>query len=493
MHIICARVSTEDQARHGYSLGSQVEQCRRRLAQEGVTENIEVLVDDGYSGEFLDRPAINRLRAYLDAGIVESVTFQDPDRMSRNLTNQLILSDEIEKAGARLMFVTGDYDASPEGKLFFAMKGAVSAYEKAKIRERTIRGKRGKAGKGKVVHNARPFGYGWDKEASVYVVDPEQAEVVRLIYDLFLNHGMGCRVIARELKERGVEGPRGKPLSDVTVHKVLTRELYCGTHYLFRQRVQKVGQKKRLVTNLPPEEWVPVPVPAIVSREMWEKAQAQLKRNRILARRNCRREYLLRGILRCALCGRALMGTTRPHKRKKTDFKLYSYYTCVTKESPRYALDGRKCGGMRIPVDSFEDKIWGIFTAVAKGEKTFADFMRKKDIPDYRAKIAKLTREHEELLKRHGQIAGLIRRGLLDGQAAEEELRAANREIAATKTALNSLRAAQEKLNRPAGAVSAEEILRAVTFAEKRDIVLRSGLQVHAVRKGGDDVDFYLE
>lgn len=223
MNALYVRVSTEDQVRKGYSLGDQINACRNHLLAIDHT-NIEEYIDDGYSGEFLERPGLEKLRNDLQRGMIKTVAIYDPDRLSRNLTNQLIIADEIEKAGAKITFVTGDYDCSPEGRLFFSMKGAVSAYEKAKIRERTSRGRRAKATKGKIVLNARPFGYDWDAENSMYLVNEREAEIIRLIYDLCINHGYGARIIALELVRLGIMGINNRPLSISTVSRILTKE-----------------------------------------------------------------------------------------------------------------------------------------------------------------------------------------------------------------------------------------------------------------------------
>ncbi|MBP2649701.1 MAG: Resolvase protein [Firmicutes bacterium] len=494
MHAIYVRVSTEDQARHGYSIDFQIAACRDRLAELDIKENIEEFIDDGYSGEFLDRPELDRLRDFIHSGVVETVIIYDPDRMSRNLTNQLVLADEIEKANIKLMFVTGDYDVSPEGRLFFSMKGAVAAYEKAKIRERTTRGRRQKAAAGKIVQNARPYGYSWDKDNSMYTIDDAQAKVVRIIYDLLLTKEMGCRVIALELKTLGIIGPKGKPLSATTVHKVVSREMYCGTHYLFRQRIKKIGPKKAEITNLPPDEWIPIQIPPIVTREEWEQAQLQLKRNQKMSKRNTHHEYLLRGLLFCTLCGRSLMPGTRPAKRKTSAPKLYSYYTCITIESGSYATTGERCQCMRIPVEKFDDQIWSIFISIAKSEKTFTDFIRRKDFPDHSAKIAELTNIITEYINRHSQIARFIREGLLDPAAAESELHTISRQLATAKSNLFALKAAQEQLTKlKQKTIISEEIFSASTLEEKRNIIARSGFKIYAIRREENHIEFYFE
>lgn len=492
MHIIYARVSTDDQVK-GYSIDSQIELCYKKLAGLDITENIKVMIDDGKSGAFLERPGMDELRNLLDAQIVQSITVYDPDRLSRELEHLLLLDREIRRAKASLYFVTGDFDATPTGKAFFQMRGVFAGFQREYIRENTMRGRRKKATSGKVVLNARPYGYDWDKENSMYVVNPEQAKVVHLIYELLLNHEMGCRSIALELARMGILGPKGKPLSISTVNRILDREMYCGQHYLYRQSVRKVSQNKREITNNPKEEWIPIAVPSIVSRETWQHAQEQLMLNQKHAKRNCTREYLLKNILKCALCGRSLMGVTRPGSPRKTmDTKVYSYYVCVTKESSSYAVPGKdRCNCRRIPVEEFDQGLWNVFLSVALGEASFIDFMRNKELPDYSAEIQRVSKRYEEIKKRHGQIAGLIRKGLLDADAAETELIAANKEIASAKVSLQALSAAHSRTQSIVSNISVDETLNASTFEEKRHVLLKSGFQFYAVRLD-DKVDWYL-
>lgn len=492
MHIIYARVSTDDQVK-GYSIDSQIELCYKKLAGLGITENIKVIIDDGKSGAFLERPGMDELRDLLGTKLVQSITVYDPDRLSRELEHLLLLDREIRRAKASLYFVTGDFDATPTGKAFFQMRGVFAGFQREYIRENTMRGRRKKAASGKVVLNAHPYGYDWDKENSMYMVNPEQAKVVHLIYDLLLNHGIGCRSIALELARMGILGPKDKPLSIATINRILDREMYCGQHYLYRQSVRKVSQNKREIINNPREEWIPVAIPAIISRQTWQRAQEQLILNRKQAKRNCTREYLLKDILKCALCGRSLMGVTRPGAPRKTmETKVYSYYVCVTKESSSYAIPGKdRCNCRRIPAEEFDQRIWDIFLSIARGEAAFDNFIRNNELPDYSAEIQNFSKRYEEIKKRHGQIAGLIRKGLLDADAAASELVAANKEIAITKTALQSLSDLQSRTQLLAASVSVDEILNASTFEEKRQVLLKSGFHFYAVRLD-NNVDWYL-
>src|SRR5690242_2638446 len=99
---IYARVSTAEQAEKGYSLETQLAECRRKAAELGAS-GVEEFIDDGYSGEFIDRPALARLRNHLESGQFSQVIVFDPDRLARNLAHQLIITEEIEKAGVKLL------------------------------------------------------------------------------------------------------------------------------------------------------------------------------------------------------------------------------------------------------------------------------------------------------------------------------------------------------------------------------------------------------
>ncbi len=125
------RVSTDKQVEK-YGIPSQIEALKRRCLERAWTwvsdAGKEAFVDDGYSGSELDRPALNRLREMVREGEVDVVMAYDPDRLSRNLSHLLLLEDEFTKHGARLDFITQETDTSPEGKMFFAIRGAVGQY-----------------------------------------------------------------------------------------------------------------------------------------------------------------------------------------------------------------------------------------------------------------------------------------------------------------------------------------------------------------------------
>lgn len=467
MNAIYARVSTEDQARTGYSLADQVRQCRQKLVSMGLT-NIKEYIDDGYSGEFLDRPHLDRLRNDLRNKLITHIAVYDPDRLSRNLTNQLLIADEIEKANAQLMFVTGDYDASPEGRLFFSIRGAISAFEKAKIRERTMRGKRSKALSGKLVQNDELFGYDYDSENSMYMINPDEAEIVKLMFHLYTTRMYGISSLRAELKSIGVLNRKGNPFDSSTLHKMLCNETYAGTKWTFKTYDKTIGQKKRQKTARDQSEWIAVTVPAIIDQDTFNKAVECRRLNKVTAKRNTKTEYLLQNIIRCDACGYAMRGVRYPRKDKE-----YMYYVCTAYVNNIECNDSKS-----IPVKELDEAVWTEMQAATK-KKQGLNIFRPKDLQPVPGK-SKMESQLAKLKKRQAAILKWVADGTIEIDAAEKDLQGINKEMNAIQNALG-------KIAEPARAkeIDNDLFINAQTFEQKRYALLQSGIRVFARRENG--------
>lgn len=355
MIAIYARVSTEEQAKNGFSLLDQVRECRSKAA----TTEVKEYVDEGISGEFLDRPALDRLRADVRNGLIHQVICLDPDRLSRKLMNQLILSDEIE-AKAELLFVSGAYARTPEGQLFYQMRGAISQFEKAKINERMSRGRREKARQGRVLRDFRIYGYDFDPTNDRFVVNDREAAIVRLVFDLFTHpqgRVRGINGIARYLTDLGVPTKRGAPVFHrQVVRQMLMNRAYIGEFYQnrwntegmlgnrYRAASERIRQKER-----PQEEWIRLPIPALVERATFDFAAALLEQARRRYAGQPATSYLLSGLLRCATCGNTLTGV-----RRKNWGRVRTYYTDVKK-----TVGSKHPGcGLYLATDDLECAVW---------------------------------------------------------------------------------------------------------------------------------------
>ena len=158
---IYCRVSTEDQEREGTSLDSQLEACLKKAHELGYEVPEEFIILEIYSGLTLDRPKLPRLRQWVRDKEVDAVIAYTLDRLSRDPVHFIILQEEMEKAGVKLILVTETIDSSDLGKLITYIKGYAAKLETEKIKERTTRGikERIKAGRMPSGRRARLYGY----------------------------------------------------------------------------------------------------------------------------------------------------------------------------------------------------------------------------------------------------------------------------------------------------------------------------------------------
>ncbi|NPV74729.1 MAG: recombinase family protein [Pelotomaculum sp.] len=283
---VYVRVSTEDQARHGYSLQEQKEACRCRAVDLGAKTVLE-FADEGVSGATLDRPGLQGLRELIRSGQIDLVVVRDPDRLSRKLSHQLILTEEIEKAGVRLEFLDFDWKDTPDGRLFYAIRGAIAEFEKEKIRERMIRGKTQKARQGGMPVGFYNYGYVYETETGKVRLHETEAKVVEDIFKWFVQEDIGINGVAKRLNEAEVPSRKGKRWHKQVVRQVLVNPVYKGT-----------WQYKDIC----------IPVPAIIDEAVWLKAQEKIRGARRLWAGQKKHDYLLSGIITCGECGQTMTG-----------------------------------------------------------------------------------------------------------------------------------------------------------------------------------------
>src|SRR5918998_6082744 len=208
--ILYARVSTEEQARSGYSLAQQLEVLREYAAREGY-EILEEVADPGQSGASLERPGMDRVRDLVAAGGLSVVMAQDRDRFSREPAYTYLLRREFEEHGTKLKALNDRGDETPEGDLADSILDQLAKYERAKMTERTRRGKLKKAREGKVIATNRPhYGFSYNETRDNYVVVEEEMCVVERIFRMVGPEGLTLNRVKRALEWEGIPSPNGK-------------------------------------------------------------------------------------------------------------------------------------------------------------------------------------------------------------------------------------------------------------------------------------------
>ena len=151
-----ARVSGDQQVKEE-TIASQIEALRQRIREDGLTLEEELsFIEDGYSGKTLVRPALERLRDVAAAGGLDRLYVHSPDRLARKYAYQVLLIEELRRCGVEVIFLNRQIGTSPEDDLLLQVQGMVAEYERAKILERSRRGKRHAAGENRCVYRIPP-------------------------------------------------------------------------------------------------------------------------------------------------------------------------------------------------------------------------------------------------------------------------------------------------------------------------------------------------
>jgi site-specific DNA recombinase len=492
-----ARVSTERQERE-QTVESQVAILKGWIAERGHSLKLEhVYVDQGYSGARLDRPGLDRLRDAAQEGEIDGVVVLTPDRLARKYAYQVLLLEEFKRVGCSVTFVHRPLSDDPNDQLLLQIQGAVAEYERAVLGERFRRGKLQKARSGLYLAGKAPYGYGYiPKREGVpgyLVIDDAEADLVRMLYRWLIDERLTIRQILKRLNF-GPWYPRsGKhPWSPSVVHHILADPVYTGTAYANRYRYV-VPKKPRTVRGprtaeascrqpKPKDEWIPIPVPALIDSSTFERAQEQLARNAALSfRHNTKYSYLLRCLLTCDGCGLAMFG--RQYKATATQ-AAKCYYTCHGKDRILSAREER-CPQRQVKAEELEAAVWDhVVQLLADPARLLAQFQSfsqaavdgdvAEQAEDQRlgARIERLAREEKRLLDAYqaevitlGELAqrreelGRRRQALADEQNQRSQLR---RERARAQEVLTELTAFCERVR---------SRLTEVTFAEKQTIL----------------------
>lgn len=307
---IYCRVSTDEQAREGYSLAAQERDCRA-LAEKNSWNIIEVYIDDGQSGRTERRPALQCLLADIQRLGIKRVLFYDLDRLARNLQLQLNLKAELDARGVALVSINDNIDTStPEGLLHFQIKGSLAEWYSNQLAGKVRRGLSEKFDQG--FHNGPvPLGY---KRDGKNIVPSADAPTVRLIFELYATGNHSDSTIAKELNGRGLtlvhRGGARVPFQRDSVGNILANPTYIG---MVRYK------------DGPPVRGAHEP---LIELSIWQSCQA------IRARRNRRAnppatgrvartsQTLLTELIYCGVCG------ARMHTTASGNAKARPYYRC---------------------------------------------------------------------------------------------------------------------------------------------------------------------
>jgi site-specific DNA recombinase len=441
---IYARVSSERQAQDG-TIESQLHALRERVAADGLSLDEELcFIDDGYSGSTLIRPALERLRDQAASGAVDRLYVLAPDRLARRYAYQVLLVDELRRGGVDLVFLNRSLGQGPEDDLLLQVQGVVAEYERAKILERSRRGRLHAARSGRVSALTKaPYGYRYVSKALAggvarFEVCLPEAEVVRAMFRWVAEERLSISQVALRLTAQGVPSPRGRTFWDrSTVWGMLRNPAYKGVAGVGKRQIgpplprlrpprNGCAQPRRPVSwkRTAPETWTGVPVSAILDEAVFETVQEQLRENQRryrLGKAGAR--YLLQGLVVCTACGYAMVG-------RRCEGRLY--YRCVGNVAHRWSRT-RVCQSRSVRGEGLEAAVWADVSALlAEPGRIEEEFQRRLSQegeenggPDRRRLEALASRAQRQISKLIDAYSdGLIEKGEFEPriQSAREQL-----------------------------------------------------------------------
>ena len=445
--VLYARVSKDDRDNATSSIDGQLADCRayaESMGYEIVGEYYEDRNKQTSGADWL--PEINNILQLAQSGAFDILIAWKLDRIARNRFKQLSIKNMLKYAGVTVEYARERYDDTPAGRMVEGIMGEFAEFQREDIIERLVLGTRRSVAAGNVkFSNVVTFGYDVVKEGNLrtLAINENEAAVVRLIFDLYVNHQRTIYAIANYLDEHKVQKPvsQAKGWSHGTLNNILRNETYAGRWYYGKTESQKdpTTEKVRRVAR-PKSEWQLVPVPPIVSDAIFEAAQKMRASNKTRGKYRVN-VYALGGLLTCGRCGHGMAGITRNDRGGK------QFYVCNLKHGKGRYTTAEPCKSPHFTMAAVDGAVWAWVKSIIldpdelQSELEKFQGQQKEAVQPFlgmieanEAKIAELGKEKDRLIKAYA--AGVLSLDDIALQKVDIE-----RRLAGMKEATEQLRA----------------------------------------------------
>ena len=342
-----ARVSTTRQADKDLSIPDQIKRMQAYCKQH-KHEVVQVFREEGASATSDRRPQFQSMMDDIQCGRldVHAILVLTTSRFFRNAVEAGLWRKRLSKLGVRVIAITQEIGdpTSPTSDLIETIFAAIDEHESQMIGYHTARGMLENANRGYFNGAKPPYGYNVERVADgngnskgVLRIDEEEAKVIRRIFSLSINEGLGAVEIAKIFNREGL-WRRGKRWNRTQVHRVMENPICAGDYYYNRYDSRRKVER-------PKTEWVHIPVEPIIERKTFDMAAEQRKVRRPSKKggRSHSSDLLLSGLFKCGKCGSSMVYSSGKGGR-------YRYYACT--KSIKQSVEA--CSGHRVPVADFE-------------------------------------------------------------------------------------------------------------------------------------------
>ena len=407
------RVSTTMQV-EGYSLEAQ----KDRLTKYADFQHMEIVreyCDAGKSGKNITgRPEFSQMLQDVadDRDGVDYILVFKLSRFGRNAADVLNSLQYIQDFGVNLICVEDGIDSSKDsGKLTITVLSAVAEIERENILVQTMEGRKQKAREGKWNGGIAPFGYSIDSKEDTLVIEPEEAEIVKIIYRKYVTEDMGIDTICNYLNQHGYEKRKGRDfeLNYFTrglIVNILDNPVYTGKIAYGKSKTQKVKGTRDQYHRVKVDDYLLADGKheAIIDESLWEEAQQKRKENSVKWNKthSLEHEHILSGVVKCPLCGTGMAGTVRRRKNKKTgEYKDDFYYRCLH----RRKMDEEHFCNYKYSLNQNElnQQVEQVILNMADNEN-FGDFIKRQ--LEQKIDVSALEEEREQLRRQLRQLTG---------------------------------------------------------------------------------------
>ena len=427
--VIYARFSSENQ--RDESIDAQI-RAIQEYAKRNNIEIIEIYTDRARSATSDKRPDFQRMVKDSEKENFDMVIVHKLDRFSRDKYDSVYYKKRLLKNGVKVVSVTEQLDDSPESVILESVLEGMADYYSKNLAREAMKGMKETAYKCQHTGGTPPLGYDVDKETRKYIINPNEAEAVKLIFEKYLQ-GHTVMSIVNELNERGHRTKKGVLFGTNSIRSIIKNEKYCGT-FVFNKSASKDAFGRRNGSKTKDDKdiiRIKGGVPAIVTEDDYNRAQSLMesKRNGRGGRQKAKEIYLLSGIIKCK-CGHAMYGNRRKPKGKP----LYVSYRCGARHKKGASSE---CKTPEIRKEYIEDYVLTELENFLVNDETassIVDRVNKYVDQENHVYREKLSYIENEIATIDGQIENIIK-AIMDG-FSQGEFKAKLEDLKKEKTRL---------------------------------------------------------